>query len=184
MSSAGRPCGRCQRRPPPWNAAFAAFHYAWPVDQAIHRFKYRRNWALGRTLALAMRYRIHQSPVALPAALVPVPMSRRRFAQRGFNHARMLADDIGRGCRIPVIDGLRRIRHTRPQSGRGAGERRRSQRNTFRWHGTAPPEHVVVVDDVMTTGATAAACTIALQRAGCRRVDVWVLARAADGGFR
>jgi ComF family protein len=112
--------------------------------------------------------------------LVPVPLHWQRLFQRGFNQAVELAVPIGRVLDIPVLTtGLTRRRATAAQSGLNSRTRKKNLRGAFRWrHRQPPPAHVVLVDDVMTTGATAAECTRVLLAAGAGRVDVWTAARA------
>ncbi|MDJ0657042.1 MAG: hypothetical protein QNJ40_22980 [Xanthomonadales bacterium] len=121
----------------------------------------------------------HASP-AMPGALVPVPMHLRRLRQRGFNPARELAAGLARrGCGALVTGALGRCRYTVPQSELPARSRERNLAGaiTASFHGR-PPARVVLVDDVMTTGSTAAACAAALREQGVGEVDVWVMARA------
>src|SRR5581483_10257869 len=172
-------CGRCQRKPPPWDAAWAPFRYAWPLDRLETRFKFSRDLAAGRVLATMWQREAH--PSDLPQLIMPVPLHRRRLRQRGYNQAwelaRPLAHALGIACHHDV---LRRVRHTDAQTGLDAVERRRNLRKAFSLREDAGhlPAHVAVLDDVFTTGATLAECTRVLKRAGVARVDVWALARA------
>lgn len=108
-----------------------------------------------------------------------VPLTRRRKAERGFDQAKVLAVDMGGHAGIPVRSVLRRVRSTGPQAKRDAAERRAAMRGSFvvrdRVH---VPANVLLVDDVLTTGATAAACAEALLEAGASQVMLVVAARA------
>ncbi|MGN6383072.1 MAG: ComF family protein [Dyella sp.] len=171
-------CGRCQRHPPPWQAAWSPFRYGWPLDRLESRFKFSRELAAGRSLvALWQR---EARPIELPALIVPVPLHRGRLRQRGYNQALELARPLARAFGVSLRhDLLLRTHSTAAQSELDAPSRRRNVRGAF---AVAPraalPSHVTVLDDVMTTGATLAECARVLKRAGVARVDVWALARA------
>jgi ComF family protein len=175
-------CGRCQRKPPPWDAAWAPFRYAWPLDRLETRFKFSRDLAAGRVLATMWRREAH--PVDVPQMIIPVPLHRRRLRERGYNQALELAKPLAHALDVPCHhDLLQRVRHTDAQTGLDAVERRRNLRNAFRLReGESLPAHIAVLDDVFTTGATLAECVRVLKRAGVARVDVWALARAPISG--
>ncbi|MEI7036862.1 ComF family protein [Fulvimonas yonginensis] len=171
-------CGACQRRPPPWDAAWAPFRYGWPLDRLEARYKFGRDLAAGRTLAELWRSLPPPSP--RPALILPVPLHRARLRQRGYNQALELARPLGRTLGVPVRhDLLLRRRATAAQTELDAAARRRNVRGAFALReDMALPSHVALLDDVMTTGATLAECARVLRRAGVARVEVWALARA------
>lgn len=171
-------CGACQRKPPPWDAAWAPFRYGWPLDRLEARYKFGRDLAAGRTLA--QLWCRAAAPAALPRLILPVPLHRARLRQRGYNQALELARPLGRALGVPVRhDWLLRPRATAAQTELDAHARRRNVRGAFALReGAAVPPHVALLDDVMTTGATLAECARVLRRAGVARVDVWALARA------
>lgn len=176
--SGDRRCGSCLRNPPPWESATAALAYRFPVDQLVCRFKFRRDLACGQVLGTELLAAIIQRASPLAQVIVPVPLHRRRQLSRSFNQAERLARQVSGGLHIPVRPGLlSRPRRTSAQSGLDASERKRNIRGAFscqRIH----YQHVALVDDVMTTGATLAECARVLKRAGAGRVSVWVAARA------
>ncbi len=171
-------CGECLRRTPPWDAAWAPFRYLWPLDRLESRFKFSADLAAGR--CLSTMWQGQPRPLAQPQLIVPVPLHRKRLRQRGYNQALELAKPLARAWNIPLRhDVLQRQRATDAQTELDARARRRTVRNAFAVRQGLPlPAHIVVLDDVMTTGATLAECVRVLKRAGAGRVDVWVLARA------
>ena len=175
-------CGRCLVRPPPWSRATAPLRYRFPVDRMVARFKYSGDQVAGRLLAELMADAVSpEAPAAGAGCLVPVPLHRDRFRERGFDQARTLAMSLGRRFSVPVRpDLLERARPTRPQAGLGSAARRRNVRGAFRAGRGRVPERITLVDDVLTTGATTAAAAGALRRAGARNVELWCLARAGD----
>lgn len=170
-------CGTCLQRPPPLSVVHAACVYAAPIDRLLPRFKFHRDLAAGRLLAQLMA----EACIALPRpdALVPIPLHRARLRQRGYDQALELAKPLAHALQLPLMDGLLiRSRATAAQSELDAVARRRNLRNAFVVRsGRALPAHVVLIDDVMTTGATLHAAAKALLRAGVARVDAWVCAR-------
>lgn len=177
LSHSAARCGRCQRRPPPWDTAWAPFQYGWPLDRLETRFKFNGDLAAGCSLALSWAA---LEPPSRPDCLVPVPLHAKRVRQRGFNQALELTRTLASAWHLPCRPGmLRRQTATAAQSQLDARARRRNVRGAFaRGAAFEPMSHVALVDDVMTTGSTLAECVRVLRRAGVARIDVWVLARA------
>lgn len=180
---AGPACGQCLQRPPAFEHVIAPWRYAFPVDSLISRFKHQQKWPFGRLmaelLAQFLRYRYDEG-LSRPDGLLPVPLSRRRLRQRGFNQAGMLAHWLGQQLQLPVEPHLlQRIHDTPAQQGLDARARRRNLRGAFALAGDVPVagRHLALVDDVLTTGATAQALARLLLDAGARQVDVYCLAR-------
>lgn len=179
-------CGQCLRAPPPFAAAHAPFRYGDPLDRLLTRFKFAADLAAGRVLGTLL---VETVAVLLPndAVVLPMPLHRRRLADRGFNQAWELARMLARGGGLPArADLLLRMRATDPQTGLDAASRRRNVRGAFvvppsraPWIGGRP---VVLVDDVVTTGATAAEASRALLRAGAAEVTLVAVARAVAPG--
>lgn len=179
LAAAAAQCGRCLKRPPAYAATWAPYLYAAPLAGLLTRFKFGGDLAAGRLLA---QLALAAPPPPLPrdAALLPVPLHTDRLRERGYNQALELAKPLARALDRPLLPRLlQRLRGTPAQSGLSALARRRNLRGAFGvGAGAALPGHVVLVDDVMTTGATAQECALALRRAGVARVELWVLARA------
>jgi ComF family protein len=149
-----------------------------PLAAAVRALKYQARRPLARTLGtlLAREY-----PFAPDAVLVPVPLHPRRLRERGFNQSLLLARALGRARRLVVARrALVRIRATVAQPGLTRAEREENLRGAFAVRtAEAIRDHaVVLVDDVLTTGATANACAAALLAAGATRVDVYTVCRA------
>jgi ComF family protein len=168
-------CGRCLRAPPAFDAALAAFEYRFPLDRLVHRFKFAGDVAVGRWLGRELARRVEGTGADLLAA---VPLTRARLAARGFNQALEIAREVGRETGIRVEPrALSRLRETTPQPGLGAQARRENLQGAFRCDARVAGLEVALVDDVMTTGATAQAIADALKAAGASRVSVWAVAR-------
>lgn len=173
-------CGRCLKRRPAFETTWAPLRYQSPLAGLMTRFKFGGDLAAGRVLAEVALDHWRAAPPPRPDALLPVPLHRQRLCERGYNQALELARPLARATGIPLLpDTLQRPRETPAQSGLSALQRRRNLRGAFAVRaGAALPPHVALVDDVMTTGATAQECALALRRAGVVRVDVWAIARA------
>ena len=175
-------CARCRTKRIHFAVARAATLYreAGQAREAILAFKYTGRETLGRYLAELMAERSGPILDAGPwDVLVPVPLHPRRERERGFNQAAFLARHVGRRVGLPVAPrALRRVRQTPPQSG-DADARRRNVRGAFAV--ARPPDvagrSILLIDDVLTTGATANECARTLRRARARRVGVFTLAR-------
>jgi ComF family protein len=151
--------------------------YEFPVDAAIKAMKFRRRLyyvpAFGDLLVQAIR----KVPNDIDA-LLPVPLHWRRQAIRGFNQASELANVVRRKTGLPVLRNVVRHRATPYQSGLAAVHRQRNLRAAFVVRGAIPARHVLIVDDVVTTGETCRQLAVTLKDAGAHRVSVLALARA------
>ncbi len=178
-------CEDCRQAPPPWGRARAALRYDRRSAGLILGLKYGDRGDLVRLLATHMA-RAGETLLREADLLVPVPLHRWRLLRRRYNQAGLLAARLGRlGAREVVQDALARGGPATSMRGRGAEERREAAQGAFavRPHRRAmlAGRRVVLVDDVLTTGATAGACAEALLAAGAASVDVLAAARAGDG---
>lgn len=176
-------CARCASREPPIRLARSAAHYEGSMRRIIHAFKYERRRPLAHQLAALMR-EAGADVLAGADAVVPVPLHRWRRLQRGFNQAEDLSCRLG----LPVWRALRRRRNDPPQAGLPAATRRTNVHAAFALRRAlylARPtsllrgKAIVLVDDVMTTGATLDACAVVLREAGVRSVRALTVARAS-----
>ena len=173
-------CGECLRRAPSFDAAIAAFEYRFPLDRLVQRFKYAGDLAAGKWLALQLAERV--AGRERPDLLVAPPLAASRLRERGFNQAVVIAQVLGRRFGIrhwPAA--LAKVRETSPQPGLGRRQRAANLAGAFRCDARLAGEHVAIVDDVMTTGATADALACVLKEAGAARVTVWAVARTPGG---
>jgi ComF family protein len=178
-ADAGGICGTCLRKPPAFDASHAPLVYSAPVDALIHDLKYRRRLASADFLAARLP--------TLPAAadtppvqrVVPVPLSRQRLAHRGYNQAFELARRyaVKHGLALDM-ELLRRVCHTPAQVGLPWRERSANLRGAFHCSELLNGAHILVVDDVMTSGSTLAEVARTLKAAGAGRVTNLVAARA------
>lgn len=171
-------CPACRCNPHPFSVARAAVEYGGQAAVAIRHLKYGGRSYLGRPLATLLRPRL---PELMPLDLVlPVPLHPRRLRKRGYNQAAVLAAELVRGQQLCALYGaLKRHRDTGSQASLSRDRRLQNLRGAF----TASAARVrgaraLLVDDVMTTGATAAACSEALLDAGAQEVKVLTLARS------
>jgi ComF family protein len=173
-------CGRCLAEPPPFDRLRAAVGYGDVSRQVALKLKYSGRPGLAETLAHFMLR--HLRPEEGERLLVPVPLHRWRIWKRGYNQAALIASALSRRTGLPVeLDLLTRTRATPPLKGLGRRERALAVRGSFKVRPGARDRlagrRVLLVDDVYTSGATAAACARALKRGGAASVDVLCWAR-------
>jgi ComF family protein len=173
-------CGGCLAEPPPFDRLRAAVAYGEVSRQVALKLKYGGRLGLAETLAHFMLRHVRAGQGE--PLLVPVPLHRWRIWKRGYNQAALIAGALSRRSGLPLaLDLLVRTRATPLLKGLGRRERALAVRGAFRVPAPARARlsgrHVLLVDDVFTSGATAAACARALKRGGAARVDVLCWAR-------
>lgn len=175
-SPAAQVCGHCLRKPPVFERTLALYRYAFPVDHLVQAMKYREQLALAD--AFALHFAQHCTPATLPDLLIPMPLHPAKLRERGFNQSLLFAAGLSRRMKIPLLkNACRRVRDTPPQSGLPWDERRKNVRNAFACVADLSGKHVVLVDDVLTTGASMNALADAVRKRGAARIEAWVIAR-------
>ena len=179
-------CGACLRQPPAYDRVIAPWLYDEYLAYLIHRWKYQGERRLTGVLAALWHQRV--TPGRPVDAVVPVPLHWRRHWQRGFNQAELLGRELlatsaqSGSCQLTAKLARRRLA-TAAQSGMNARLRSRNLQGAFTVSGRCDNLRVAIVDDVLTTGATAAALAQELRAAGADYIEVWCLARTpAPGG--
>lgn len=171
-------CSQCLRQSPPFARVFAYGLYERSLRDAIHQFKFNRKAGLDRSLGRLLEQAI--DPALEIDLVVPVPLQNKRLKQRSYNQALLLAREVGR-LRSWLVDSrlLLKSRETEQQHDLPAKAREKNLRDAFHVLKDISDKRVLLVDDVMTTGATAAACSRVLVEKGAANVSVAVVARAA-----
>ena len=174
-------CGNCLKQRPEFEYAYAPYLYEAPVSQLITRFKNNRDLNTGLALCHYWQYRLkyhYQSQhLCLPDALAPVPTHWRKQWQRGFSHTQFCAEQLGTYFSVPVFNKTRIKHYSDSQKSLNRKQRLRFLSSSFIVDQSIENKTVAIIDDVMTTGATANAFAKALKKAGASRVVVWTLAR-------
>ncbi len=176
-------CGNCLRRPPAFDATVVVTDYEAPLDLLIQELKFRGQLALAPLFGDLLLQAMRQLPrAAWPSMLAPVPLGRRRLAERGFNQALEIGRTLARGLGLPLRARLlERCRDTAPQTLLAPGERRANLRLAFEVppasRGLVGGQHVGIIDDVVTTGVTLDEIAATLKRAGASRVTCLAFAR-------
>lgn len=180
-----RECGNCLHQAPPFDRVIAPWLYGEYFSRLIQLWKFQRDRRLTALLATLWRQQAElQYTIDL---LVPVPLHWRRQWRRGFNQSELLGRQLLNICpelrSCTLADGMvKRQRATAAQSGMNAAQRARNLVGAFTVCGPCDNLRVAIVDDVLTTGATAAAVASALKQAGAAHIEVWCLARTAAPG--
>lgn len=174
-------CWNCRENELHFRHARAAVQYSGVVREAIHRYKYNHHLWFERFLARLLCE--SAAPQICPAEydlIVPIPLHWTRRLERSFNQAERLARSLSRTTGVPLHNRLLRRKHrTETQTRLGRSERAKNMKRAFDFRSQAPLQNarVVLVDDVVTTGATASACAKVLMDNGAAWVDVWSVAR-------
>lgn len=170
----------CSCRPEDWpfSACISAFDYQFPINKLILHYKNQARLTLCQGFAQALALQIQQQKQALPQLLVPVPLSPHKLTTRGFNQSAELAKDLGKLLSIPVDC---HILCTTGQeiSQKQLNKQQRLRQNTAQYalNKPLPYQHIAIIDDVITTGATTKALAYLLRESGVKTIQSWAVAR-------
>lgn len=171
-------CGECIKKPPAYQKVIAATRYKFPVDKALSELKFNNQLHYARSLGhiLADKVKQEYQDTSLPQALVAIPLHPKRLSERGFNQSMIIAKQLSKSLNIPLNHALTRIKDTPHQIGLSEKQRRQNLKGAF--HLQQPlPEHIAIIDDVVTTGSTVNEATTLCLQNNVRRVDIWCLAK-------
>ncbi len=185
VSSAGAAqlCGHCLSQPPPFARSWCLGPYEGGLAALITGLKFSGRLENGRLLGQLLGRFMSAHANVRQLSLLPVPLHPARLRRRGFNQAHEIAKWAARTAGIEVItDAVRRQRNTPAQARLDARTRRSNLAGAFVCVKPLPGRHVALVDDVMTTGSTAASLATTVRKAGCEYVEVWCCARASLHG--
>lgn len=172
---AGETCGRCLSRPPHYDRTLALFNYGFPADKLIQAFKYAHRLALAPYFGRHLAERARDVCADL---IIPLPLHPKRLQERGFNQALELARPVAKELRLPIDTKIcQRVRHTPTQAALPWREREGNIRGAFDCGGDLSGKRILLVDDVMTTGASLDECARTLKLHGATEITLLVVAR-------
>ncbi|MBP6396556.1 MAG: ComF family protein [Saprospiraceae bacterium] len=163
-------------------AALMHFSEGGIVQQMLHNLKYRGMHQIGSNLGQMAAERMLESGFTKGVdAVIAVPMHAVKQQQRGYNQSEVIAEKLAEDINVPLLkDQLVKIKTTTTQTKKGRLERLENIKDSFIWkrEGLHQPNHLLLVDDVATTGATLEACIVAIQTAGVQKISVFTIAMA------
>lgn len=175
-------CLKCQESQPPFDRVCALFSYQPPITKLVNSLKFGRQLSCGAlfgqllTDAITTQWYVDKP---LPQLIVPTPLYIQRQRSRGYNQAAEISIPISTALNIPLgLDVCARIRHTKAQTSLNRAKRTRNLAAAFSANIHRKYTSVAIVDDVVTTGSTVRAVSVALQKAGVENIDVWCVCRA------
>ena len=172
----GEVCGHCLKQPPLFTRTTAVFGYSFPLDKLIQSVKYGEQLALARAFAKKLVQRIDKSN--LPDYVIAMPLQPAKLRERGFNQLLLLAATIARELKLKLLpNACQRVRDTPPQSALPWKERKKNVRNAFCCDMDLTGKRIVLVDDVLTTGASLNALAEAVSKQDAIEISAWVVAR-------
>ena len=174
-------CGECLSSPPRFDHTVGAYLYRPPLSKLILRFKQQHDFTVGKALSdlLVKHIKEHYESTqhTPPNLIVCTPLHWRNSWQRGFNQSLFFANALSQKMSIPMFKRLKRVKYAPGQKELNKAQRMKNLRHSFTVERSLKGQHIAIVDDVMTTGATANSIAAVLKAAGAKQVSVWVLAR-------
>lgn len=173
-------CTKCRDQPPEYNCLHALFEYISPLTKLINQLKFSRKlnlgYLLGSLLAEAIQGWYRQKP--FPEVIIPVPLHEQRLRQRGYNQALEICMPVVKMLQIPLNTEIcKRIKYTQQQTRLDKSQRIHNLEKAFIVNALHNYKHIAIVDDVVTTGSTVRAMSLALRTAGVEIIDIWCICR-------
>ncbi|MEY2666978.1 MAG: hypothetical protein RLZZ384_1149 [Pseudomonadota bacterium] len=171
-------CPVCTLNPPAFDETFAPFAHSQAIRHIILNLKFHHHSPSARLLGTLLAYYV-QKVAERPDCIIPVPLHKKRYQERGFNQSIEIAKIVSTMLKIPLdATSCIRHRHTAHQVGLNGYARTENMKDAFSVNESFQAKHVAIIDDVMTTGSTVQELAMALKIAGCHRVQVWVCSKA------
>ncbi len=172
-------CGQCLQHAPERDASFSLYRYQYPVDRFITNFKFHHQLYLGYFLAQQLALKLQEQQRPLPDLLIPIPLHPKRLKQRGYNQALEITRYLAKSLYLPYEKhALKRVKNTVPQTSLSYSQRQKNLQQAFEVCKKDLPQHVVLIDDVLTTGHTADMAAKSLRKVGVKTIELWTIARA------
>jgi ComF family protein len=169
-------CGSCLASPPDFDAARALFRYEYPLDVMLQRYKYSHLLTLADTFGMLITESIKTH--TLPDVIIPMPLHPKRLAERGFNQSLEIARILAKKLQIKLdATSCERIKLSAPQASLPLKQRVKNMKGAFVCNGRFDGRKVLLIDDVMTTGASLNALAKSVKSAGASHVECWIVAR-------
>ncbi len=178
ITYSGLLCGKCLINPPVYDECHAIFAYQPPLNYLISACKFHHKLNYTRLLGLLMAKSLPTRLKVLPELLIPVPLHKRRLAERGYNQSLEIARPISKSLHIPIdYNCCSRIRSTIAQTGLTGKKRQQNIKNAFAITQKINAKHIAIIDDVVTTGSTVAELSKLMRAQGVQHIQVWCCAR-------
>lgn len=172
-------CKRCRQFPPAYDRSYAPYLHQGAARHLVTALKFNGHYKNARLLGNLLAAHLKKQQAPLPEVIVPIPLHKTRYRERGFNQCIEIARTVSKDLNLPLdLDACLRNRDTPHQTALPAKQRRNNIKQAFSTTKPMTNLHIAVIDDVMTTGATTHELATALKLAGARQVDAWIFARA------
>lgn len=167
-------CGACISHPPAFDMTKALFEYAFPIDLMLQKYKYQHALVYAHVFAEMMLKSLQANQIDL---IIPMPLHPKRLSERGFNQSLEIARLISQSIGIPLQHACERVKFSPPQASLPLKARIRNMKDAFVCHQDLTGRRVILIDDVMTTGASLDALAKAVKAKGATHVECWLIAR-------
>lgn len=169
-------CGHCLNSAPAFDTTRALFRYAYPLDAMLQRYKYQQNLNIAQTFSALMQEKFKD--LSLFNRIIPMPLHPKRLAERGFNQSLEIARLLAKNLNIELdTESCSRIKFSPPQASLPHKARIKNMRGAFHCSTSLAGQRVILLDDVMTTGASLHELAATVKVAGASHVECWVIAR-------